>query len=431
MKTVFQLEQRLQRKLNQSLLQSIQLLQFSGLELLEYIEEIAEENPLIDQTEISTSFTDYIYDSSQKGLDPNLWEERERSMGDKLKDQLLLLDVPDEKVDLVEYGIDSLNDDGYLDITIEEWASEKLASDAQIQESLEILQQLEPAGVGARNLTECILLQVKRYSKGIAPFLEDLLLNHLDWIASASIAEISAEYNVTPTKVREILNQIKDCHPKPGQLLQPKKTENVVPEAFIYKSEGKWQVSFYKWSTPIITIDSTYQHINPHQKEAHHFLNRKRQEIEKLNRAFVFRANTLENIIYVIIQKQWQYFELGVHYIRALTLRDVAEDLNIHLSTVSRAVANKYVQTTNGAVPLKFFFQSGIKQKNGKQQASVSAKLLLKKIVEHEVSHSPYSDEALRDKLKKEFGIEIARRTVMKYREQLNIPSSIKRKEPK
>ncbi|MFP3359315.1 RNA polymerase sigma-54 factor, partial [Planococcus sp. SIMBA_143] len=135
----------------------------------------------------------------------------------------------------------------------------------------------------------------------------------LDWIASENIQEISAKYDISDEVVRGILNQIKACHPKPGQLLQPDKTEYIIPEAYIYKSEGKWQVSFYKWSTPIIQVDPTYQSVEPEQKEAYAFLTRKHKEIVKLNRAFAYRATTLERVVHVIMQKQQLYFEYGIH----------------------------------------------------------------------------------------------------------------------
>ncbi|MFD2629114.1 RNA polymerase factor sigma-54 [Oceanobacillus kapialis] len=429
MDTYFQQEQRLQRKMSQSLLQSLHVLQFSSVELMQYLKEIAEENPLIDQSKFADSFTDYIYNYSQSVLDANLWVDRERSMAEKLKEQLKLIKVPKEQVAIVEFGIDSLNDDGYLDISTEEWAIKQQVTGDQIQHALRIIHQLEPAGIGARNLTECIFLQLTRHTNRFDPYIEDLLQNHLDWVANEDITEIAVTYNISTGEAEERIEQIKACHPRPGQLLQPEKTSYIIPEATILKSEGRWHVDFFKWSTPKIVIDTAYQHVKKEQKEAYTFLARKHQEIEKLNRAFVYRTNTLERVIDVIIKKQWQYFDFGIHAIKALTLREVAEELDLHPSTVSRAVANKYVQTTNGVLPLKFFLQSGIKQRNGNRQASVAVKLLLKELVEHEKPTSPYSDEVLRDKLKREFGIDVARRTVMKYREQLNIPSSFKRKE--
>ncbi|WP_339227394.1 RNA polymerase factor sigma-54 [Oceanobacillus sp. FSL K6-2867] len=426
MKQKLSLNQSLQWKMNQSLVQSINILQFSSGELMEYIKEVAKENPLIEEVNSDMDWIQYR-PASPDTLSIGEINTAEMSLYDQLKSQLFTISYPEPLKPIIEFGIDSLNEDGYLEIAMDEWAAKCGTTIENAEYALEKIQSLEPAGIGARNLKECILLQLKQ-TDNFQPFIEDLLENHLELIANADVEAISELYGKAAEEAESIIESIKLCHPKPGKLLEPPEPDYIIPEASIYKEDGEWRLSFYRWSTPKITINPTYQHLNDPMHEATDYLKEKHKEIEQLKQAIGYRGNTIERVIRKIMEKQYLFFEHGTYMIQPLTLREIAGELELHISTISRAISQKYVQTTHGVIPLKFFLQRGIKNESG-TTASFAVKQLMKELIIHEDKQNPLSDEAIKRKLKNEFQIELARRTVMKYRDQLRIPSSIKRRE--
>ncbi|GAA0446402.1 RNA polymerase factor sigma-54 [Lentibacillus halophilus] len=416
-------EQKLQLKMNQSLIQSIQLLQLTGMEVVEYIQEMAKENPLIDDI----SYDDDLRSFTQAGdTQPAIGEinQAETSMHEQLKHQLYTIDVPDDLRSAVLYGIDSLNDDGYLEMDMDTWAEACSIPILQAEEALRWVQSLEPAGIGARSLKECILLQMgEEWS-----FLEELLEDHLEWLADEDISAISSHFRLTEAEAESVLRHIQACHPKPGHLLSAQKTEHIIPEAHIYEDDGTWYVSFYKWHAPTIEISDAYKDFRPDDADARKFLKEKHEQLQWLQQAVQFRGNTLERVIKTIVRKQQRYFSHGAMMMQPLTLKDLAEALDMHVSTISRAIMNKYIQTKQGVIPLKFFLQSGVKQTNGQQTASFVIKQLIGELINGENKQKPLSDQTIKERLYEEFGITVARRTVVKYREQLGLPSSTKRK---
>lgn len=345
-------------------------------------------------------------------------------MYEHLKSQLYTLNVPDELESVVTFGVDSLNDDGYLEIDLKLWAEKCKTTLEKTDQALALIQSLEPAGIGARTLQECIRLQMKESY----PFLEALLLEHLNWVAEENISAISEQYQLTEDKAIVILDQIKSCHPKPGKLLASPSMEYIIPEANIYEENGKWKISFYKWNSPAIVINESYSDLVVNEKEAADYLKDKYKQVDWLKQAISFRSNTLEKVIRNIVEKQQMYFEHGTFMLQPLTLKEIAAELRLHISTVSRAISNKYVQTKHGVIPLKFFLQSGVRQADGQQTSSFVIRQLIFELVKHENKQKPLSDQMIKNRLQDEFGISIARRTVMKYREQLGIAASTKRK---
>ncbi|WP_099159928.1 RNA polymerase factor sigma-54 [Virgibacillus ndiopensis] len=418
--------QTLQRKMNQSLLQAIHLLQFSGVELIEYIQEISKENPLIEEVNFDQEIA--TYRSVNENL-PAIGEinQAELTMYDQLKQQLYTINLTDELKPIVLFGIDSLNEDGYLDISFALWAEKCDTTLDKVQEALMLIQTLEPSGVGARTLQECIFLQLRQMDV-YQSFLAELLEKHLDWIADENIEAICKQYDVTEEFVDKIFRKIKGCHPKPGQLLTTSTPEYIVPEATIYQDEGTLKISFYKWNSPIIEIREEYKEVSSFEDETAAYLKEKYKQVDWLKQAITYRKQTLELVIQTIVEKQNMFFEHGSFMLQPLTLKDVANKLEMHVSTISRTIMNKYVQTKHGVTPLKFFFQSGVRQKDGKHTASFVIKQLMKELIVLEDKCKPLSDEAIKKQLYNEFGITIARRTVMKYRKQMNISASTKRK---
>ncbi|WP_188454089.1 RNA polymerase factor sigma-54 [Virgibacillus oceani] len=418
--------QSLQWKMNQSLLQSIHLLQYTGMELIEYIEEISKENPLIEEINFDHDLASY---KSVSASLPAIGEinQKELTMYDQLKQQLYTVNLTDEIKPIILFGIDSLNENGYLDISLELWAEKCNTTEMKVQEALTLIQTLEPSGIGARTLQECIHLQLKQM-QFYQPFMEELLMMHLDWIAEENDEAICEHFGVAIEVVDEIFRQVKACHPKPGQLLSASAPEFIVPEAHIYNENGNLKISFYKWNTPIIEITEEYKDLSSFKGDAAVYLKEKYKQIDWLKQAVSYRKQTLERVIQSIVKRQYMFFEHGSFMLQPLTLKEIAYELGMHVSTISRTITNKYVQTKHGVISLKFFMQSGVPQRDGKQTASFVIKQLMKELIEYEDKQKPLSDEMIKKQLYNEFGITIARRTVMKYREQLNIPASIKRK---
>ncbi|MDY0408864.1 RNA polymerase factor sigma-54 [Virgibacillus soli] len=416
-------EQTLQLKMNQSLLQAIKILQLSSVELIDYIKELVKENPLIEEINYDYEINHYRVEHPDHAQIGEM-NAQSLTMYEQLRNQLYTVKIPKALLHVVEFGIDSLNKDGYLDITLEEWAKQCDVSVENAEEALSYLQQMDPPGIGARSLTECIILQLRESKQD---FVVDLLQHHLDWVAQEEIDYIAAHYGVSEDIVRNVLNQIKACHPKPGSLLATDQIAYIVPEAAIIKENDKWKVSFYKWYSPRLTINPAYLDLIEKDKEAATYLKEKRTQMERVNEAISYRGHTLEQIIKKVLEKQVGFFEFGPTMLQSLTLKEIADALQIHISTVSRAINSKYIQTPHGVVPIKFFFQSGLKQ-GGKQTSSYAIKHYIKEIIHQENKAKPLSDAKICKILNEDYGITIARRTVMKYREQLHIPSSMKRK---
>lgn len=416
-------QQTIQRKINQTPIQSLHMLQFTSLELYEYINEISKENPLIEEviydfdirpakykTEETVSFAD---------INPS-----KKSVYDQLKEQLITSDLHNNLRKVVEYGINSLDEAGYLDISLEEWA-ENCGITTNITEiALAELQKLEPTGIGARSLGECLLLQLKEMA-GYESYMEELLLEHLDWIADYKYETIIEKYSLTEIELSQLNKMIQSCNPKPGQLLSRSEHEYIFPEANVYKDKGSWKITFYNWAAPKIVYNKLY--IEHADKATEHFLKAKKEQIEWIRKVIAYRTSTIELVIRGIVDKQLDFFENGLLHLVPMTLNDIANELKLHISTISRAITNKYIQTPHGVFPAKFFFQSGLKQ-GEREVAAIVLKSLIHDIIKNEDKINPLSDEKVKRKLSADYGLAIARRTVMKYRQQLRIESSVKRK---
>ncbi|WP_068672999.1 RNA polymerase factor sigma-54 [Oceanobacillus sp. Castelsardo] len=430
MKTRLIQNQTLQWKMNQSLMQSIQLLQYNSVQLMDYINQIAKENPLIEEVNYDYDMVNYRRSHSYEKPDIGEINEKKDSMYEHLKKQLVTLGYSKDLQPVIEYGIDSLNEDGYLDIDLNHWAEECSTTLNVIKKAIDIIQMLEPVGIGARTLSECIILQLRKMDKA-PPFLNELLNNHLDWIANEEIDLIARSYGITETVAKELIRNIRLCHPKPGQLLNEQSVEYIIPEAMIYKEDDIWKLKFYNWASPIIKVNHQYEKFKGIEKETDLFLKEKYNQVETLKQAIYFRTNTLESIIKVIIENQFLFFEYGMAKLKTLTLREIASQLEVHISTVSRTISHKYVQTPFGVLPIKFFLQSGIRKNTGENIAKAAIQNLMNQLIDGEDKCNPLSDQKIKNILEEEFGIQIARRTIMKYREQLRIPSSTNRRRKK
>jgi RNA polymerase sigma-54 factor len=330
--------------------------------------------------------------------------------------------------------VDAINDDGYL----EDWGSlsarlaESLAVPAErVEKVLKAVQDFDPPGVGARDLAECLRLQLEQYPPK-TPGLDDalkVLEAPMALLARRDEVQLARATGLEPEAIRVALELIQSLQPHPGRPYQAHESEYVAPDVFVAKHQGRWRVALNPEHTPRLRINSYYQGmikradtsrdqltLKQHLQEARYFIN-----------SLEARNETLLKVAQCIIEEQRAFLEYGEEAMRPLVLRDVAERLGVHESTVSRATANKYMLTPRGLYELKFFFSSHVQTTEGGTCSATAIQAMIKRLIAQEDAARPLSDSTLAEMLLKE-GIQVARRTVAKYREALRIPPSHERR---
>lgn len=434
-------EQRLKLMMTNELRQAITLLQYSGIELSEFIHQQALENPLMELKEqnheiYKTASADYDKNrsskSSQREKDPlDFVSNDEVSVYDYLLMQASFLRLTEDERRRLEYLILMLDENGYLKHDIDEIAEHIGESSCDVKDALMQLQEFDPAGVGASNIVECLLLQLKRkFPEEIVAY--KIVNNYLQELADKKWKQIAKDLNISLNDVQKAFDLIQLLHPKPGLLIgKGPMPKYITPDLIVEKNKGDYAVFVNDHFLPKININDVYLHMlqsNQSDSEAVHYLQEKYQQVHWLLKSIEQRKVTLYNVMTAIVEKQKAFFEKGECFLSPMTLKEVAEAIDIHESTVSRATTDKYVQTPHGLFELKYFFTSSLKTENGKDTSSLHVKQLIKELIDHENKSKPLSDQKISALLKKEDGVVVSRRTVTKYREQLNIPSSSKRK---
>ena len=436
--------------LTQVMQQSINVLQMSANDLREYIEKEFEENPIleadfnlieskdnIDNTQLSKYLNDrydenynYQYNNEDEISVFNFISDK-KSLKDYLYEQLgeIKSDIKIKKV--VSYMIESLDSRGYLENTLEEICSDLGIDEEKVQNALEILQSLEPCGIGARDLKECLLIQLK--SKGILDeIIKEIVLKYLEYIADCKYNYIAKELKITPKEVQAYGDIIKSLEPKPSRgYYTGEEVKFIIPDAYIVKIGDKYNVIMNKDIIPNITINNLYKQeiLNGKNKKEVEYVKEKVNNAIGLINDIEQRNNTILKLLECIVKKQKAYFENGQEYLKPMTLRDLADEMALHESTVSRAIKDKYILTSRGTVKIKDLFCNGIvsSRVNGEDVSTNNIKNKIKQLIQLENKNKPLSDQAICDLLNKEY-IDISRRTVAKYREELGIKSSSKRK---
>ena len=436
--------------LTQIMQQSINVLQMSAYDLREYIEKEFEENPIleadfnlieskdnIDNTQLSKYLNDrydenynYQHNNEDEVSVFNFISDK-KSLKDYLYEQLgeIKSDIKIKKV--VSYMIESLDSRGYLENTLEEICSDLGIDKEKVQNALEILQSLEPCGIGARDLKECLLIQLK--SKGILDeIIKEIVLKYLEYIADCKYNYIAKELKITPKEVQAYGDIIKSLEPKPSRgYYTGEEVKFIIPDAYIVKIGDKYNVIMNKDIIPNITINNLYKQeiLNGKNKKEVEYVKEKVNDAIGLINDIEQRNNTILKLLECIVKKQKAYFENGQEYLKPMTLRDLADEMDLHESTVSRAIKDKYILTSRGTVKIKDLFCNGIVSSgiNGEGVSTNTIKNKIKQLIQLENKNKPLSDQAICDLLKKEH-IDISRRTVAKYREELGIKSSSKRK---
>jgi RNA polymerase sigma-54 factor len=357
---------------------------------------------------------------------------RPQSLQDYLADQLAFLDATPEQLRLVRYLLTHIDEKGYLIGDVEEIGKgyDQLVTPEQLEEALKILQKLDPPGVGARDIKECLLLQLTPETPH-RDIVRVLILNHLEDLAHNRLPVIQKRTGFDLHTIQEAIEVLKHLHQRPGARFTAENIPYVVPDIAVERTEeGDYTVRLLDDWTPSIYISRRYVELyrdkaaDPKAKE---YLKRKIQAAHWLMESIEQRRSTLEKVTRAIIQHQRAFLDRGPEYIEPLKMQQIADQVGVHVTTVSRAVDDKWVQTPRGIFPLKRFFGGGTQTANGEEVAWETIKQKLLEIINNENKAEPLSDEDLVTLLG-QAGYPVARRTVTKYRKMLNVQSSRQRK---
>ena len=355
---------------------------------------------------------------------------RSGSLQDHLRWQMQLTDFTKEEMGVAEEIIGNINDDGYLKDTDIQDLSERLDSDEElVEEVLLRVQEFDPLGVGARDLRECLLIQARSLFASDRVVFR-VIRDHLGDLEKRNLAPILRTLKIDKAELKRALDIISGMEPKPGRCFATEEPHYITPDVYVYKVGDEYVTVLNEDGLPKLRISSYYRNLlrgNPRGDEKDYIQDKFRSAVW-LIRSIHQRQNTIRKVTESIVRYQREFLDKGVDYLRPLILRDVAEDIGMHESTVSRVTTNKYVHTPQGIFELKYFFNSRISGVTGQDLASESVKMRIKRLVEEEDKKKPLSDQKIVEILRGE-NIEIARRTVAKYREMLGILSSSKRKQ--
>lgn len=437
MKMVLQQKQMLKMVMTTELRQAIELLQLSTYELLQFIQEQAEENPFIELVEKEDYHVDFerrprksSYEQHENPID--FTAKYEKNMHDYLLDQIIWLQIEEKDYKLIHYLILNINEQGYLTIEDEEICKHFNINELELKKAKNILHQLEPKGIGASNLAECLLIQAKvMYPNDHLLF--SLIEHYLQLIADKQWEKIEKQLNISLDKVKELYDKIQTLNPKPGSNLSAGKVDYVLPDIFVVLNDknNTYSIQLNDYYLPTLTFNEQYSSGLINSKELRPYVREQFKKFEWLQKSIEQRRSTILKIMNVIISKQWKFLQNGFSSLKPLTLKEVADEINMHESTVSRATANKIVQTPVGTFELRHLFSTKLTTQTGDNTSQTKVKAILQEMINQENKSKPLSDQKIADQLKENKGIVISRRTVAKYRDELHIPSSSKRKEIK
>lgn len=435
-------EQNMQQKqiqklaMTQQLQQSIQILQYNTEDLRHFLEMKSLENPLLsvkiesDYGDFSGKYTGTYQRQDQEDLDyVNQIPDAPTSLFEFLIEQIHLnyRKTPIRKMML--FLAEYIDSNGYLKLSLEEAMAKNDASYLLMLDALTLLQQLDPAGVGARNLQECLLLQIERDNE--APNMAYIVVEeYFEQLASRKWEEIAKKYAIQVVEIQEIFDYIQTLSPSPGAAFEDVNELYIVPDLIVKVVEGKIQVLSTRSGAPKVQFQQKYfdrmQKIP--DKEVQNYMKEKKVEFDWIKKSIEHRGDTILRVGTEIVQRQQAFFLNAARSLFPMTLKEIAEALEIHESTVSRAVNGKYLQTHFGTFELRSFFTTGIAQNNSTQEVSASnVKQKIAAYIANENKLKPLSDNKIVDLLAEE-GVELSRRTVAKYRDILGIASSSKRK---
>jgi RNA polymerase sigma-54 factor len=447
---------------------AIKLLQLSRLELQERVQQELQENPFLEESggedilqereEDREGYEDAVYDKDlAKEAD---WEDylgefsstpkrlqREFESLDEISPmearfaakptleghllwQLYLSSMTKRQQAIGEVIIGNIEPTGYLTASVEEVADMAKATPEEVQTVLDRIHFFDPVGVGARDAKECLLIQLRNLNYDRDPILVDIVTSHLEDLEAKHYKPILRKFKLEMEDMGEYLDILQSLEPMPGASFGGSEPSYVTPDVYVYEVDGKFEILLNDDGLPQLRLSSLSQmDMRKASEEAKKFYDDKKRSAEWLIRSLQQRQRTLYKVVESIVRFQEAFFRGGVTKLAPLILKDIADDIEMHESTVSRITTNKYVSTPHGIYELKFFFNSGLGLDDGSQVGSESVKALIRKFVSEEDASHPLSDEKLVSMLKDSLNVTVARRTVAKYRTALNIPPSSQRKE--
>lgn len=400
-------------------------------------EEKAEEEEEVDWEEILLDGFDPGYRSGPTRERPEDVVERVGETTIDLWDHLLAQLYQtnghrDGDMRIGEELIGNIDEDGYLTCSVEEVASTIDASVQDVERVLRRIQGFDPAGIGARDLRECLLLQVED-RLGTDSLAYRVVADHFEELSTHKYHEIARALGITPQQAQEAADEIGGFDPKPGRKYALDEGDYVTPDIIVQEVDGQYVVSLNDGELPRLRISRTYQQLAQNGEfkgKAKEFAQTKLNGANWIIQAIEQRRQTMLKTMHVILDRQREFFEKGIHFLRPLTLKEVADEIGMHESTVSRVTNEKFVQTPRGVFRLKFFFSSGLSTEEGEDVSARGVKARIEELISGEQPHDPLTDQQIVEQLRSE-GIQIARRTVQKYRDQLGILSSRYRKRVK
>ena len=448
-----------------ALQQAIKLLPLSRLELIEKVQQEMLDNPFLeevpaveeadsesgDNETVETSSDDagqeseldwqvylqddgnYEYFPTDNGRDDLSLESTlsdETSLTDYLLWQLSMSEQSDLARQIGAFLIGNIDENGYLNCQIGEVSELFEVTCSEVECVLEAIQGFDPAGVGARDLRECLLIQLRQLDMQDS-LASSIICRHLDHIDERNFKRIARNLRASLEEVITAVDLIRELDPKPGSRYGASRVEYIVPDVYVVKVGDDYQIMLNDDDVPKLSINAQYQRMlrrgNGLQEDAKEYLEEKFRSAVWLVKGIEQRRQTLTKVVNSLCVFQRDFLDKGLAYLNPLILRDVADDIGMHESTVSRVTTNKYMHTPQGVFELKFFFHSGLKSFEGDAMSSVSVKETIRKMVGAEDARKPLSDQQLVAMLQ-EKNIDIARRTVAKYRQELHIPSASRRR---
>ncbi|WP_040210360.1 RNA polymerase factor sigma-54 [Clostridium polynesiense] len=440
--------------MTQAMQLSIRLLQMSTFELKEYIDKEFSENPILEAQYVKSEEEQKIQDrinykemikylefdnygsqnyssyNEDSDISPFTFISNKKSLKEYLHEQIV--DLQNDKYinSICDYLIENIDERGYLPMDIKDICREINVTVAQAEEALSILKSLDPPGIAAKDLKECLKLQLKRkgfYDERIYYIIE----NHLENLADNKYIVIAREMNIAPQEAQALGDIIKSLEPKPSRgFYTGEDTKYVIPDAYIRNINGEYYIVMNDDVLPKLSVNSMYKEIikEDKDKEAAEYVKDKLNSAMFLIKGIESRRSTLYKVLEKIIEKQRDYFDRGEDYLKPMTLKDIAQEIDMHESTVSRAIKDKYILTERKTIKIRDLFVTGIqKSMSNEDVATSNIKKKIKELIDEEEKSKPLSDQALCDILNA-MQFEISRRTVAKYREELGIKSSSKRK---
>lgn len=479
MKPSLQLKFGQQLTMTPQLQQAIRLLQLSTLDLQQEIQEALDANPLLEQSEeevnsseaaeaaektveADSSAVDTSEALQQESIADDMpidttWDEvvsaapvssavvrddddtafqgeTTESLQDHLRWQLDLTPMSDIDRAIALTIIDGIDDAGYLTVSaedvLESQGNEEVELD-EVEAVLKRIQLFDPIGSGSRSIAECLTVQLKQFDPE-TPWLKEtmgVVANHMDLLANRDYRTLMRRSRLKEDQLREVMRLIQSLNPRPGSAIVQDDDQYVIPDVSVHKKNGVWQVELNPDAVPKIRVNQTYAAMSRSARNASdsQFIRSHMQEAKWFIKSLESRNDTLLKVANCILRRQYDFFELGDEAMKPMVLNDVAEEVGMHESTISRVTTQKYMHTPRGIFELKYFFSSHVSTEGGGECSSTAIRALIKKLVAAENPAKPLSDSKMAELLSDQ-GINVARRTIAKYREALNIPPSNQRK---